>query len=762
MTKTIAGRFIFLSSFLMLFGLPAHAKIIDTLQIEGSFTTVQASMVRGYAGIKSGDEFVATKMPEAIKRLYYLGLFRSVDFSILNETDSTVSLLLKVVEFPILESFDIVGAKKISKEDVEKVVTLKKGQALSSSSVFETVRKIQKVYAEKGYLMADVALDTTHAIIPGNVIAKFRIKEGSKVEVKQVTFKGNSSFKESKLKGKFKTKEKKFLFGGDFDQEKYRTHLDSLIMFYNDEGYLDAEIVSDSIRYGDNKKDLFISVMLNEGRKYYAGDVFFTGNKVLPTDQLTSQIALKRGKAFNKTRFEMTQQALVSRYREEGYLWVGTKDQRSYRGDTIDVTFDITEGVPAIVRKIDIFGNNKTRDNVVRREIALMPGRKYKQSFMAESVRRLMQLGFFSNVNPDIRPNDDGTVDFVFSIAEKENMGQLQLGAAYSQVQGLSLTFSTAIPNFRGTGEELDLNAQVGKQAVDLSLGFTEPWAFNTPTTLRGFIFYNWNKYTDNTEARSYGFKSFVARELKWPDDKFSVSGGYEISKQQETGSAFSSPILNVRREGVLSRLSFGIRRNDTDKRLFPNSGSILDLSGELAGLGGDYKYAKGIVSIENYYPLFWKLVFGPRAKIGLISSLGSGPISISKYDLFAAGGVYGVTGVIRGYDEQWFGGVREYAQNKGISLLSLNAELRYPVLEDQLYLALFADAGNTWSSLKEIDIMDLYKGVGVGFRLNIPMLGLLGFDFGWGLDDPAKKDGHFGGGYKPHVQTHFIMQKGF
>ena len=745
-----------------------NAKTVDTVAVEGLSTTAQVPMVRAHAGIHAGDEFNSASIQEAVKRLYYLGLFKSIDMYATKETDSAVSLMIKVVEFPVIEAIEYSGFKKIGKEDIEKAVTLKKGQALSDAAVFENIAALKKLYADKGFLLADIKLDTMRTKVPGMVLAKFKIKEGSKVEVKQIFFKGVTAFKESKLKHKFKTKEKKFLVGGDYDEEKYRAHLDTLIMFYNDEGFLDAEIAGDSVWYGDNKKDIYISITINEGKKYYAGDMYFAGNTVLESDALKSQNAMKRGKPFNKSRYEITRQALEARYREEGYLWVQMSPQRAYRGDTIDVTFQITEGRPAVVRKIDIVGNTKTRDNVIRREITLMPGRKYKQSFMMESVRRLMQLGFFSNAEPNMRPNDDGTVDFIFTVIEKENMGQFQLGAAFSPVQKFTLTSSVSIPNFRGSGEQLDLNLQLGVWTQDISVGFMEPWAFNTPTSLRGDIFFTRNIYESTRDTTlSYGFTSSIWRDLKWPDDKFSASGSYRISREEIYGSSDTlakSPGLVVLRKGILSRMTLGIKRNDTDKRMFPTSGSIFDVSTEFTGLGGDFKYIKGIVSIENYYPLFWKFVFGPRVKIGTIQPLVSGPVQISYLNLFSAGGSWpGLDAIVRGYDDLANGGITSYVPyNQRLALLSMNAEIRLPVLEDQLYFSVFGDMGNTWARLVDIDMLDMYKGVGAGFRLNIPMLGLLGLDFGWGLDDPERKDRHFNNRFRPHINTHIVVGKGF
>ncbi len=772
--KVFIGRLVPLC--IMLLASLSSAKVLDTLIIEGVSSSVQGSIVRSQCGLHTKSDISGPALTDAVKRLYYLGLFKSVDFAIASETDTSVSLVLKVLEFPMVETVEYVGNKKLKIEDFEKTVTLKKNQVLSDASQFNAITAIKKLYAEKGYLNAAVTIDTVSAKALGNVLVKIKIKENAKVEVKTIAFKGNVAIKTSKLKWTFKTKEKKILWGGDFDAEKYKLHLDSLIMFYNDLGYLDAEIEKDSVNYSDNKKDLNLVIYIHEGNKFIRGNVYFTGNKVIETPDLDSVIAFRKGKPFSKTEFEMTKEAVVSRYREDGFLWVQVKDQRQYRGDTIDVTFDIVEGVPAIIRKIDITGNTKTREKVVRRELVLYPGQKYKHSQMMRSVRDAMQLNFFTTVVPDMRPNDDGTVDFIFNIQEKDNIGQLQLGAAYSVVDKFTANFSTSIPNFRGAGQQLNLSVDYGMRRQAVSLGFMEPWAFETPTSLSGTVFFD--RGVDYTNADisviSGGFRGGVGRRLTWPDDYFTASAGYELSWQDQLTSNSATNLLDyeykngnleVLRRGLYSKLSLGLRRSDTDLPMFPTSGSVLSINTDIAGLGGDYSFAKGILSTENYYPIFWKVVLIAQTKFGLISSLGAGPIKIPRGELFKAGGVYGVDGIIRGYPEYSFGGYSNtfYSQgtNRALTMLTLSGGLQIPILDQQLYLMLFGDMGNIWARIADVNLKDTYHGVGAGFRLQIPMLGLLGFDFGWGLDQ-LDKDSYFGNKPQSHLVPHFIMNKGF
>ena len=276
-----------------------RTKVLDSLEIRGLLLNSR-SIVYNNIQLRQGKPFTTNDVKESIRKLSGLNLFRTIDVFVAQETDTSATLLLQLDEFPFCEAIEYAGLKKIKAKDFEEKLPIKVRQIVTDNDVFRTEQFIKKQYAEKGYLLAEVKAVRVASRVPGNTILKFVVTEGPKVQIKQIKFKGNVAIKEKKLKSKFKTREDRWWRSGDYDEDLFRAHIDTLIMYYNDLGYLDAAIVNDSVWYLESKKDIGIEITLEEGKKYYTGKFDFTGNTVIPTDSLAAKILLKEGKYFTK------------------------------------------------------------------------------------------------------------------------------------------------------------------------------------------------------------------------------------------------------------------------------------------------------------------------------------------------------------------------------------------------------------------------------------------------------------------------------
>jgi len=736
-------------------------KKLGNITIEGLIQEREKTLL-SMIPINIGQNINNDDIKKTIKQLYRSAKFRNVEIIPENENETSVDLRIVVEENPYLDALELNGNRKIGKARLIEQLKIRQGERISDSKVYALTEIIRKAYAEKGFLNVEIASELIKTKVPGYVILKFTIKEGDKVRVEEIRFSGNENFSSKKLKRKFRTKERHIFSVGEFNESVYKQHLDSLVLSYDDEGYMDARIVSDTITRTEDGKGIIISIEVEEGKRYFVGDFYFLNNEVIDSENLQTAVMMQRGKPFSRTKFLMTRQSVGNVYRNHGYLWANAEPKYKYRGDTIDVIFTITEGRPAIVRKINISGNEKTREQVIRRELRIFPGQKFDQYAMERSIRDVRQLNYFDNVSPDIAMNDDQTIDLIFNVQEKENIGQFSAGVTFSAQERFGGSFSVSIPNFRGAGQQLDATAEIARMRSRYSIGFMEPWIFNTPTSFSSQIFFEDIKYTNDLyNYTRTGIESGFGRRLKWPDDYFSagirhlLSYDYNKSNYSLIEDTLGVDIVN---HGILSRWYLSITRNDTDYPQFPTQGSIFRIGGFIGGINGrwlnddirTYSFVKGIVSYEWYMPLFWKFVLGTKVKVGAIGSFSKNPV-LGYNDLFQVGGVY-YDGVVRGYDEG------EVSVN--INMATASTEVRFPIIDQQFYIGTFFDMGNGWKKFSQIDLTDMRKGTGFGFRLMLPMVGLLGFDFAWGLDDPYTRFMY--DGRKAIFNLHFIMNRGF
>jgi outer membrane protein insertion porin family len=766
-------------AFLWLFpSLTFSQVLVAGLEIEGN-QTVEKSLILNVVGITPGTEIDATTIQDAIKRVYALGLFS--DVQILGEqTPLGIQIKVVVKEYSKIKGVEFSGNKKIKRADLKGKVGLSPGRLLIPSELKNDQQRIKGLYQEKGYLLAEIETEITLADTLGEVGVKFKINEGEKVKVKKIFVQGNKAFTEGKIRGKIKTKQKSFFRSGDFDWEKFKEDKDRIVEFYKKEGYIDAEVVSDSIWYSSNLKELFIKLEISEGERYKFGSFSFAGNQVLKTERLAKQVKFKEGEIYHQEKYDQTLRDLYSAYQEESYLYARILDNTQTQGNVVNINYQISEGIPANIHLINIEGNTKTKDKVIRRELSLVPGQRFRQSLLMRSLRDVTYLNYFSNIEPDYEILDNGDIDLKIKVEEKPT-GQIQFGAGYGETDKLVGTISLGIPNFMGNGQTAQLNWDFGKRRQTIQLGFTEPWFMDTPTSV-GFDIYQVNRiwedqvlnlqvdatttpaettYTTHTISDAYteetkGFGLRLGRRLNWPDNYFRIYWHYRL--EDVSYKDFAQDYLSGIKQYVdLSKLhwpqrnssmDFTLTRDDRDLPQFATSGSVLSWSTDFSGsiLGGSWAYHKHIFEATKYTKLLWKFVLMSKFRVGVIDGFSKNLSKIPPQEYFTPGGTY-PDGIIRGYEDASLG-------TRGLtrSVLVYNLELQFPLVAQQVYGLLLADAGKAWAAGKDIrpfDLRRLYRSAGLGFRLVVPNIGVLGFDFAYGFDYPSGK-----GQWRPHFQV--------
>lgn len=762
--------------------------------VEGN-KTLSENSVRIQSGLMEGKSITQEDIATAIQNLWKLNLFSDIKVLLDKETDEGIFIIIQVSEYPRLGKFELQGNKKIGKTKIEEEINLVTGSVLSNNLVAETKRKIRQLYQKDGFLLAEVETeikDTPRENVKDLVI---KIHEGKRVRIKDITFEGNNHFSASRLRRVLKDTHRRNLWilrTGEFEQKKFEEDKEKLRAFYRQQGYRDFRILRDSISYTPDRKRMLISFELYEGPRYKVRQITFTGNTLFTTEQLNALLGVKPGDWYNE---EILQKGLYDRingaYMDRGYLFFQiTPNEVPVDSAEVDLNFDLTENSLVTVGQINISGNTKTHENVIRRELKIFPGDVFSRDALIRSQREVFILNYFANVTPDVIPVDEKTVDLEITVEEKSS-DRANLSFSISETYGLIGGGGFEFNNFRGRGQQLMISYQQGAQYSVLgsgsgkyrsvSLSFLDPWLFDSPNTVGASVTYS--ERGGSTYATSYyyyypfdlhllGGSVRWGRRLRWPDNYFRGSwslAGYR-KKYANVDETYLREVLWGREKATSISLTQVISRDSRNSAEFPTRGSVFSLSSTLSGgpLGGTEHFHKHILALDFFTPTIWKLVLYNHAEFGIIKRLHKGDLipPDERFIMGGAGMVYGVP--LRGYDDNEVGPLTYSATYGyhvpygGETYFKYGLEYRIPISENPtIYALLFAEAGNTWRTIKTTDLFNLKRSVGLGVRFNMPGMGMIGIDFGYGFDDidPVGTTGY----RKPEGwKTHFIFGSTF
>lgn len=742
---------------------------VAAISVEGN-QTADANFIKLNSGLAAGTTVTGEDIQKGIKQLWGLNLFSDIKVILDKEVDNAVYLTIRVVEYPRLEKIELEGNDKIKKKDIEKQLEFYKGQVLGPKEIRKAETRIRKLYQDKGYLLAEVNSSIRDGAQPARKILRVKINEGNKVVIEGIRFHDNKFFTNDKLRKQLKdTEENGFWFfgGGDFDTQKYAEDLKKLIAFYRKEGFRDAEVVRDSISYGPAKRDMFIDIWVNEGTRYYFGDITWEGNELYASEILAQYLNFKKGDIYNKEKIERAVfERIGNLYYDAGYIYAGITPQEIPVGiDTVNVHFRVVEGNAVTVRKINIAGNTKTKEKVIRRQLRIHPGDTFSREALVRTQREIFILNYFADVRPDVQPISDEEVDILLEVEEKST-DTANMSAGFSERDKLIGSVGVTMNNFFGNGQTLSFSLNFGRAFRSFQIGFTEPWFLDTPTLI-GFSLFDTKRDSRFTgfDQRSQGATMRLGRRLNWPDNFFRADWTYRIDRTDLTN--FSQIIIDRNPSGIVdqdwplttSGITQVISRNSLDRPEFPTTGSRFSLSTELTGgpMGGNVSFHKHVIRNDWFAPIFLNFVLMSGMQAGYIEGFGDDAKNIPFLELFFMGGE-GLSRSIalRGYDDPLSNSV---TQDGGKIMFKYSSELRFPISPNPTIFGLFfAEAGNTWATLPETDIFDLRRSVGFGLRIFMPMLGIIGFDYAYGFDNVDFATGKKFGDWKPH----FVFGRSF
>jgi outer membrane protein insertion porin family len=765
---TLTGLFI-LSS--ILFGQQATTIRVASIDVIGTKTATPAVVIAS-SGLSAGMEATQEDFSDAVKQLWSLGLFSDVKILSDRETPDGVFLIITVEEYPRLDQVVLEGNKKIKSKEIDEALNLHTGQALTPYLVYESQRIIQKLYYEDGYLLAEIEPTTFEGSRENTRSVKFQIDEKRKVHVGKIQFTGNTQLSDRKLRRKMeKIKEErwwKFWAETEFSIDNLRADQRKLEEYMHSIGYRDAEVIGDSIYYSDDLKQMFFRIDLYEGEKYKYGEVTVEGNTVFESVDILSALGISAGDVYNSEKLmEAIEMGVRGPYMDKGYLYCQIDPvEMPVAADTVDITLKITEMKPVHVRHINIVGNDKTKENVIRRELKIFPGDLFSRTALMRSQREVMILNYFGNVLPDVIPYDEDEIDLVFEVEEK-NTGTATASAGYSERDGFIGTVGLQFPNFRGNGQQLAFNFQRAYSYEALSISFIEPWLFDTPNLLGVSLFDQdrsqntssnyFNSYTSGYstpyDVHTTGGSVTFGRRFNWPDNYFRGRWTFRAAVDRYDLERIYYPAIFDRVNPAHLEQTSGISLNQTITRdsrnapEFPTMGSVLTLNSLYSGgvLGGNESFFKQKLSLEWYTPI-WKDKLALRSYVegGFMEPIVQDSTHIIPYDEYffmgGAGLIYG--SALRGYAERSVGTLDGDAYYGGKASFKYTLEMRLLLSPNpMMYLIGFAEAGNVFEDFGSSNLFDLKRSAGFGGRVIMPPLGMLGIDIGWGFDNDPVPD---------------------
>jgi len=737
-------RRLFFFCFFILISVNLFAVGIARIEVRGNSNT-DVDLIISKSMLQVGDELTQTRLDNAIKGIYKTGLFSNVRI-IAEDTEVGKLITIEVEENPFLEKLVFIGNEHIKEKDLKEAMSFQEGEIASPLKIFEWTKKIKEKYKEKGFLLAKVSSETTEK--DGEVILTFNIVEGKKVRIKNIYFTGNTVFPDKKLGGQMKNKSKRWWRSGNFNEEEFNNDIGRITDFYKKEGYPKCKIENYEISYDVQQKWMTIEIIVNEGNKFYLIEPEFKGNELIETKKLASAVKYKKGDVYNQDKIDDTMVEFYSQYTEIGYIYAYIYPEEEITNDSIKITYLIQEGKPAHLRKVIISGNSTTWEKVIRRELKIYPGDLFQRSKLMDSQRNVFNLGFFSDIKLDSKKaNEEGDIDLILKVVEKQ-VGQFTAGMGYSEAWGLTGNISLNIPNLFGRGAKAYVSFEKGGKLTNYTLGYTEPWLFDTPTTI-GFDIFRITRKWDYFDDRKIGGSVRLGRPI--PRLKYTrLYTSYSLEKvtvsvDENDMDKVSNYIVDQLGTRWRSGIVLSLTRDSRDYIFNATSGSKNTISTEFSGgiLGGSVDYQKYQFESRWYEKSFFNFVLMIRSRFGVVQGYTS-PNTVPIYERFYLGGV-GDWG-IRGYPDRSIGPKEGYSMIGGRSAFVFTAEYKYLITKEINWLVFF-DAGNAWESFRSTDLSNLKKGIGTGVRIEVPMMGILGFDVGYGFDKGCN------GGWNPHFQ---------
>ncbi len=692
-------------------------RVIAEIRVEGNERIGDDAIL---AQIKSsvGSVLRPDVVRDDIRSIYNMGFFEDIRVDVKDSPKGKI-LIFYVKENPIVQRIEVKGNKHIDTKDIMAVINTKTFSVLKRKQLAKDAQSILNLYHQKAYFDARVSYDVRFPRDPRKATVVFRIKEGKKFYVKKITFKGNKHFSDRKLRSVMETKTKSIFFFWDSERgilqkDVLNTDVDRLTVFYHDHGFMDAKVGTPKI---EKKEDgFYIEIPIIEGERYKVASFDVTGDEVEHLEELKDKWETEVGEYFSRKKIRRDVQRLARFCMDMGYAHADVRPKIKKDAETHEahIKLYVHKGPKVTIGRIEIEGNTKTRDKVIRRQFQIVEGDTFSVSKIENSETKLRRLDYFEEIQIEPVQGDSPNVMNLKVKVKEKLTGSISAGGGFSSDEGLFVGGEIVQRNLFGRGQYLALRAHLGTETQRYSLSFTEP-SFLDSYYFLGVDAYNWvREYTDFTkDAQGFGIRT--GRPFgNW--SRFSIEYIFENAKITDVAEDASSIIKEQEGRQIKSSVTFGVERDSTNHPFLPTRGSINRITVEVSSdiIGSDSNFIKYEAATGWYIPLFWKLTGFVRGEIGWITKTGGAPIPL--YDRFFLGGINSV----RSYDWGDLGPKDpETGDTIGGTKYGLfNAELIFPIFEEiKLHGVVFFDAGNAFDEGEPLDVTKFKMGIGGGVR---------------------------------------------
>jgi len=688
---------------------------------------------------KPGDFYNSTALRRDLKSVFSMGYFDDVVIDV-TDTPTGKAIIFQVKEKPIISSVSFTGTDEISETDVQEAANIQPNSIVNPANINNAVQRIKGLYKSKGYFATKVQADLSYPT-GETVEVRFQIQEGEKISVEKISFEGNTSFDDDDLEDIIETGTWNWLSwlteSGVLKMDVLQQDAGRLASYYHNHGFIEAKIGEPQVEEKDDA--LYITFPIHEGPRYRVGTVEIEGDLIEDKAQLISMLAIRQERFLNRQTLREDTLKLTDLYAENGYAFAEIRPQtkRAESGKRVDILFKVDKGSLVYFNRVEIQGNTRTRDNVIRRDLTVEEGGVFDSRAIRTSTQKLQRLGFFEEVTVTPQPTmSEDQMNVMVDIKEKST-GQFSIGAGYSSSESIMFMGEISENNLMGTGNRLSLSANLSGVTTHFNLSYTNP-RFLDSRVSAGVDVFNWRREYDDYTKDSVGGGVRFGNPFV---EKWYIYYGYAIDSTElsDVAENASQIILDSMDIKITSSVHARLVRDTRNKQFVPDSGSKNSFSIRRAGgiLGGDAEFTKFEGTTSWYFPIIWKSVFHIKGSIG--EAFADDDKKLPVYERYYLGGMNS----IRGFPSADISPVDPVTGEKigGDKMWYTNIALQFPLVEDAgLHGEVFTDLGNVYAVEDNWDFSDYKHTVGVGFLWMSPM-GPIRMAWGYNVDQQPGED---------------------